>query len=78
MKAWILRFVVMVWRMRRHQSAWFRLHKQSDLYEAKKFEKQVDDEIKRVAVIGDEGPTALLDTVDDVRPTEPKQTGLFE
>ncbi len=69
---WILRFVIMVWKMRRHQSAWFRLHKQSDLYEAKKYEKMVDDEIVKRALIGADGPTSLLDV------EAPKQTTLFE
>ena len=68
---WILSFLVKVWKMRRHQSAWFRLHKQSDLYEAKRFERLVDDEILKRAVVGEDGPISLRDA-------EPKQSNLFE
>jgi hypothetical protein len=31
-------------KMRMHQNAWFRLHKQSDLIEAKKLEHEIDVE----------------------------------
>lgn len=68
---WILSFLVMVWKMRRHQNAWFRLHKPSDLYEAKRFEKLVDDEIVKRVVLGEDGPISLRDA-------EPKQGSLFE
>jgi hypothetical protein len=74
---WVLHFVATVWKMRRHQRAWFRLHKQSDLIEAKKFEKQVDAEILMVSVMGENGPTALKDNFGE-EPSELKQNSLFE
>ena len=55
----ILWFLVQVWKMRRHQIAYFKERKQSDLIEAKRFEKIVDAElVKRLIIVGDE-PTAL-------------------
>ncbi len=53
-------------KMRTHQDAWFRLHKQSDLYEAKRLEKLVDTENQR-----------WLDLLKKVRPTE-VQANLFQ
>jgi hypothetical protein len=55
----ILWFLVQVWKMRTHQIAYFKNRKQSDLIEAKKFEKIVDAELmKRLIIVGSE-PTAL-------------------
>lgn len=52
---WMFKFMAMVWRMRRHQDAWFRLHKQSDLIEAKQLERQVDCLLsKHLLVVNDE------------------------
>ena len=53
-------------KMRTHQDDWFRLHKQSDLYEAKRLEKLVDAENRR-----------WLDLCQKVRPTE-AQANLFQ
>jgi len=52
-----------VTRMRAHQDAWFREHKPSDLYEAKRLEKLVDAENRR-----------WLDSLKEVRPTGPTPT----
>jgi len=55
----VLWFLVQVWKMRRHQIAYFRERKQSDLIEAKRFEKIVDVElVKRLIIVGNE-PTGL-------------------
>ncbi len=54
-----------VTRMRTHQDNWFRLHKHSDLIEAKRLEKLVDAENQR-----------WLDLLKKVRPTE-VQANLF-
>lgn len=74
----ILWFLVQVWKMRRHQSAYFKERKQSDLFEAKRFEKIVDAElVKRLIIVNGE-PTGL-DADEEVRPTdEQKQETLFE
>lgn len=53
-------------KMRTHQDNWFRLHKQSDLIEAKRLEKLVDIENRR-----------WLDLPKKVRPTE-VQANLFQ
>ena len=55
----ILWFLVQVWKMRRHQIAFFHQGcKQSDLIEAKRFEKIVDAElVKRLKFVGE--PTEL-------------------
>ena len=76
--SWVVAFAIQVWKMRRHQDAWFRLHKQSDLYEAKRLERAVDGELSKRLVFENGKPTGL-DLPDDERPTEtPKQTTLFE
>lgn len=55
-------------KMRDHQDAWFRLHKQSDLYEARRLEKLIDNENKR-----------WLDAVSVRRLTDtPEQRFLFK
>jgi len=56
----ILWFLVQVWKMRRHQIAYFNDgRKQSDLIEAKRFEKIVDAGlVKRLIFVGGE-PTEL-------------------
>ncbi len=53
-------------KMRTHQDAWFRFHRQSDLIEAKRLEKIVDAENRR-----------WLDLPKEVRPTE-VQANLFQ
>jgi hypothetical protein len=52
----ILWFLVQVWKMRRHQIAFFHQgRKQSDLIDAKRFEKIVDAELaKRLIIVGGE------------------------
>lgn len=56
----ILWFLVQVWKMRRYQIAYFKDgRKQSDLIDAKRFEKIVDTElVKRLIIVGGE-PTEL-------------------
>jgi len=76
---WIFLFVVTVWKMRKFQIAYFNDgRKQSDLIEAKRYERMVDDELKKKLVFAGDVPTGL-DTGEELRPTEePKQTTLFE
>jgi len=71
-------FYVRVWQMRQHQIAYYRLRKPSDLIDAKRLEKSVDEELgKRLIIVSGE-PKPRLDTPADVRPTvEPKQETLF-
>lgn len=68
--------------MRRHQIAWLRLHKQSDLIFAKKYESEVDRELaKRLIIVG--GEPIGLDAPEEQRPTasptnsETEQANLF-
>ena len=61
----LFRFTALVWRMRRHQNAWFRLHKQSDLFEAKKFERQVDDFLSRHLVLLNGEPVKMVWPAED-------------
>jgi hypothetical protein len=74
---WVLRFLITVWRMRRHQNAWFRLHHQRDLVLAKQYESEVDSElVKRLIIVGNE-PVGL-DAPEEQRPTSPpEQANLF-
>jgi hypothetical protein len=52
---WILLFLIRVWKMRKHQIAWFRHHRPSDLISAKQHEADVDMELmKRLIIIGGE------------------------
>ena len=54
----------LVIKLRSHQDAWFRLHKPSDLHEAKRLEKLLDAENRRWQ--------------EESKPVPPKQTTLFE
>lgn len=58
---WIFLFVVTVWKMRLAQKAYFTQgRKMSDLVDAKRFEKLVDEElIKRLVFAGDV-PTGIV------------------
>jgi len=74
----MLIFLIQVWKMRRHQDAWFRLHKPSDLYEAKKYEKLVDAGLKKYLIFSDKGEPISLDTGADASPSpQPTQANLF-
>lgn len=74
---WVFALLVQVWRMRRHQDAWFRLHKQSDLIDAKRLERAVDTELARRLVF-ENGEPVRLDGLGEVRPTyEARQDKLF-
>lgn len=78
---WIFLFVVTVWKMRQSQKAYFTQgRKMSDLVDAKRFEKLVDEElIKRLVFAGDV-PIAVQgnDTLDITPSDEPTQANLFD
>jgi hypothetical protein len=63
---WFFAFLVLVWRMRFHQDAWFRLHKQSDLYEAKKYERMVDGWFRENVLFEKGAPVRLIEKVEQV------------
>ena len=70
-------FVVLVWRMRKHQIAWFRDHRQSDLIWAKKYESDVDRELVKLLSFKN-GEPVQLDFPEEQRPTvAPEQENLF-
>lgn len=60
MNLWIFKFMAMVWRMRRHQDAWFRLHKQSDLIQAKQLERQVDGLLSKHLLVENDEPVKVV------------------
>jgi len=67
---------VTVWKMRKHQKAYFTQGgKQSDLVDAKRYEKLVDDELVRRLVFTNDVPTGLSagEATD-----EPTQANIFD
>jgi hypothetical protein len=73
---WIFLFVVTVWKMRQAQKAYFTQgRKMSDLVDAKRFEKLVDEElIKRLVFAGDV-PAGIVNG-EELRVTD--QPNLFD
>lgn len=60
MVLWLFKFMTMVWRMRQHQEAWFRLHNRSDLIEAKQLERQVDGILSKHLLVVNGEPVKVV------------------
>jgi len=60
-----LLFYSWVWKMRKHQQAYFKDRRRSDLIEAKRFEKLVDDELDKRLVIVHGEPSRFNHQVEE-------------
>lgn len=72
------RFVVLVWRMRQKQKAYFNDgRKPADLVESKRLERELDGELKRLLSFDEHGePVGLVVSVEPAV-TEPTQKRLI-
>lgn len=69
---WMFLFVVTVWKMRKAQQTYFKARNSTNLIEAKRYEKLVDDELKKRLLFAGEVPIALQGNDVEIQP------GLFE
>lgn len=75
MTQWFFQFAVKVFFMRKHQKAWFLNHSQYDLIQAKRYEAEVDKELRNLLVI-ENGESKKLN-IPDEQSAEPKQSEMF-
>lgn len=69
--AWVFRFLVLVWKMRKHQKAYFTEgRKQSDLIESKRLETEVDKALKQHLEFSNGEPVELVMVVQEDEPTQ--------
>ena len=72
---WFFQFEVKVFLMRKHQKAWFLDHGLHDLSEAKRYEAEVDKELRARLVI-ENGEPKEIKSLEEL-PAEPKQASMF-
>lgn len=80
---WFFQFEVKVFLMRKHQKAWFLDHGLHDLSEAKRYEAEVDKELRarlvielRARLVIENGEPKEIKSLEEL-PAEPKQASMF-